>query len=413
VSRGDALEDVVHRVSELLERQIGLRTEPTVRGRLRRGVRDEAADQGLDLGRYLPAVAAGGPAMQSLLNRITVQETSFFRHPEHFDVLAGVVLPALVPPVRIWSAGCANGQEAFSLAMVLEEQGIDGEVIATDLSTDALQRTAAASYTAREVTGLSPARLARHLTRTDTGWRIDKRLRARVTTLRHNLIEAVPEQARSCQVVFCRNVLIYVSPEHAKAFLDRLAETVHPVALFLGSAETIWSVSNRFDAVWEGETFIYRPRPLAGSGYDGPTAAGRGSPQRRREPRRVPIATPRTRVRRTPAGPAAPPVPRDDSAAATLLARAGEQALTAGDHRSAVVSFRKWAYLAPDDTLAHLHLGLALEAAGDQTSARRAFEAARRAMTEGDPAGVENPIEGYAAAELLRLLDAKRRVPGA
>ena len=427
MSRSKALDEVLDRVSELLELRIGLRTEPTVRGRLKRGIRDEAAAQGLDLEPYLHTVAAGGPAFQSLLNRITVQETSFFRHPEHFEVLARDVLPALAPPVRIWSAGCANGQEAFSLAMVLQEQGIDGSVIATDLSTDALRRTAAARYTAREMTGLSPARTARHLTRTGPGWEINKPLRARVATLRHNLIDAIPDQIRSCQVVFCRNALIYISREHARAFLERVADTVAPAALFLGSAETMWSVSDRFDAIGVGDTFIYRRRPWAGTVHLGRTAAAPSSAHAGPDRAGVPAATRRTGARRTGArrtaegsggagrsraaqqGSAAPPARETDSATATLLASVGEQALAAGDTGSAVVSFRKWACLAPHDALAHLHLGLALEAAGAGAPARRAFEAARRAVTEADPARAEQTIEGYTAAELLRLLDAKQQ----
>ena len=96
-----------------------------------------------------------------------MQETAFFRHPEQFEVLARDVLPTLPQPVKIWSAGCANGQEPFSLAMLLEEQGIAGSVIGTDLSTTALQRTVAARYVTRELSGLSPRRIARHLTRTE------------------------------------------------------------------------------------------------------------------------------------------------------------------------------------------------------------------------------------------------------
>ncbi len=78
---------------------------------------------GHDLNTYATAVATGGHTLQSLLDRVTVQETAFFRHPEHFAVLARDILPTLSPPVMIWSAACANGQEAVSLAMVLEEQG--------------------------------------------------------------------------------------------------------------------------------------------------------------------------------------------------------------------------------------------------------------------------------------------------
>jgi len=131
----------------------------------------------------------GGDALQGLFNRVTVQETAFFRHPQHFQALARDILPALSRPVTIWSAGCANGQEAFSLAMLLEEQGIDGRVIATDISTAALQRTAAARYTGRELSGLSPERIAGHLTRTADTWHVNKPIRDRVSTLRHNLLD--------------------------------------------------------------------------------------------------------------------------------------------------------------------------------------------------------------------------------
>jgi hypothetical protein len=89
------------------------------------------------------------------------------------------------------------------------------------------------------------------------------------------------------------------------------------------------------------------------------------------------------------------------------LATAGRKALTDGEYQPAIVAFRSWAYLAPDDAMAHLHLGLALEAGGDQPSARRAFGAAKRAVLEADQATVEHAIGGYAPDELLRLLDAK------
>src|SRR6185312_14086517 len=95
-------------------------------------------------------------AFQSLLDRITVQETSFFRDPGQFTALASI-LTSIVEPVTIWSAGCANGQEAYSLAMTLAESGIeDWRVIASDISTSALSRTEEACYSERELRGLSP-----------------------------------------------------------------------------------------------------------------------------------------------------------------------------------------------------------------------------------------------------------------
>ena len=70
---------------------------------------------------------------------MTVQETSFFRHPEHFTLLAATSFAGWLSRCTIWSAACSNGQEAYSLAMLLEELGIDGSVIASDLSTAALR----------------------------------------------------------------------------------------------------------------------------------------------------------------------------------------------------------------------------------------------------------------------------------
>jgi chemotaxis protein methyltransferase CheR len=409
-----ALEAAVDQVAGLLNTQIGLRPEPTLRGRLRRAIRDEALADGHDPQTYVNIVRSQPDALQRLLNRVTVQETGFFRHPEHFEVLARDILPGLPKPVTIWSAGCANGQEAYSLAMVLEEQRVAGSVIATDLSTTALHRTAAARYSAREVTGLSRARIARHLTAAGTNWQIDDDVRARVSTARHNLVDPLPDRVRNCQVVFCRNVLIYFSAEHTRAFLDRVADALPAGGyLFLGSAETIWLVSDRFDTVRIDDTFVYRRRPDPGSpvGLDrhiqSSVTSGRDQSTAPRRLRRQ--GTPKRGARRSPIPAWSQPTDEVSLESVQQLATAGRQALIDGEFQWAIVAFRRWAYLAPDDAMAHLHLGLALEADGDQPSARRAFGAAKRAVLEADQATVEHAIGGYAPDELLRLLDAKHR----
>ncbi len=87
----------------------------------------------------------------------------------------------------------------------------------------------------------------------------------------------------------------------------------------------------------------------------------------------------------------------------------GQEAIAAGDFDAAIVAFRKCAFLTPHDPVAQLHLGLALEAAGDESSAQRAYAAARHALLESDPAHSIGGIEGYAAAELSSLLDIKQR----
>jgi chemotaxis protein methyltransferase CheR len=411
------LEAAVDQITELLHVQIGLRSEPTLRGRLRRAVRDEAAAYAQELPVYLATVAAHRDALQKLLNRITVQETSFFRHPEHFEVLAREVLPALPGPVRIWSAGCAHGQEAYSIAMVMEEQGVAGSVIATDLSTAALQRTATARYTAREMTGLSPARVARHLTGVGPNWQVNASVRDRVTTLRHNLIDALPDQARYCHVVFCRNVLIYFTAEHARAFLDQVADALpRNGVLFLGSAEAIWPVSDRFDTVRTSDTFFYRPRlrpaatPLVHNRRDDVSVSTDPStPSRVRRRDQATVSRPTRPTPPLPTASSSPRQPIDNAEVTRQLAETGQRALDLNDHQPAITAFRKWAYLSPDDAIAHLHLGIALESAGEHVAARRAYGAAHRALLSSDPTTLGPAVDGYAPEELLRLLETKHQ----
>jgi chemotaxis methyl-accepting protein methylase len=406
-----AQDGVEERVAGLLLERIGLRPDPTVRGRLHRAIRDELDDGGHDAATYLSNLAEGGDALQGLLNRITVQETAFFRHPEQFEVLARDVLPLLPQPVKIWSAGCANGQEPYSLAMLLEELGIVGSVIGTDLSTTALQRTADARYVARELSGLSPRRVAQHLTMSDGTWRVNAAIRGRVRTRYHNLLDPLPPEVRSCQVIFCRNVLIYLSHDHTRAFLRRIADTFPPTtAIFLGTAETIWQVSDRFRAVPAGTTFIHRQVPadpvvavMLGQRSQPPAPAV----SRRARPLPKERAGPKNAVLGRRAAPTKDP--QESAASVDLLAKVGQDAIAAGDFAAAVIAFRKCAYLVPHDPVAQLHLGLALDAAGDGLSAQRAYAAARHALLNADPAHSAAGIEGYATAELSSLLDTKQR----
>ncbi|WP_197059399.1 protein-glutamate O-methyltransferase CheR, partial [Cryobacterium sp. MLB-32] len=179
----DPSDAIIDLVAALLEATVGLQTASSHRARLRGRIRDEAAALGLSPEGYYRELTARPSLRQNLINRITVQETSFFRHPDYFDVLARNILPVLTQPITLWSAGCANGQEAYSLAMLLEEQGIAGSVIASDVSTEAVRRTSEARYSTREIAGLSTERMSRHLIQVGDEWEISQRLRNRVVGL--------------------------------------------------------------------------------------------------------------------------------------------------------------------------------------------------------------------------------------
>jgi chemotaxis protein methyltransferase CheR len=373
----------------LLSRRVGLRLDPALRHRLERCVREGADAHHLELDTYVTALEASPALFQDLLNRVTVQETAFFRDPGQYDALARRVLPGMNSPALVWSAGCANGQEAYSLAITLAESGLaDWRVLATDVSTQALGRAAEGRYLEREMTGISASHRQRYFQPDGAAWAIVPWLKQRVDFQRHNLMTDVPPfEPGSCPVIFCRNVLIYVSPADLLAFLDRLIPWMSPDGyLFLGYSESLWQVTDRFRLVSLGDAFAYQkagarqslqktPPPLAGA-----------------QPKRFP-----------------PPlavegrVGASDPEVATLLA-AGEAAVGAGDAGRAVAAFRKAAYLDPDHPLAHFQLGLALEAAGDRKAARRAFAAARSAIARCDTARIEAALEGYGLAALEDVL---------
>jgi chemotaxis methyl-accepting protein methylase len=391
--------------AELLARRVGLRADPAIQSRLTRCLLEGAAARKLAIADYVALVSKDHQALQDLLNRVTVQETSFFRDPTQFAALARHVLPSLSGPVTIWSSASSNGQEPYSLAMTLAESGLsDWRVIASDISTKALARTSAARYATRELRGLSRERQEHFMRPAGDDWEIVPALRERVRVVQHNLLsDAPPFAPGSCQVMFCRNVLIYLRDNDTRAVLDRFGQWLAPGGwLFLGYSESMGPLTNQFRLVRAGDAFLYQlgeraaavPRPRAAARTRvRPPPAGRPGP----EPRRVVAPLPETRSEPEPL-------------ASEHLA-IGAAAQNAGDHVAAVAAFRRCVYLDPEHAVAHLNLALAYEAAGDATSARRAFNAARAALARSTGSGVEAALGGYAVGELTRLLDAKLGLP--
>lgn len=411
-------ETAFEEAARLLSRRVGLRLDHNIRGRLARAVRDEAESRDQDLADFVSTLDTNPDALQALLNRVTVQETAFFRDPGQFHALANEVLPGLKErggPVRIWSAGCANGQEAYSLAMTLAESGIDDwQVIASDISTKALSRTRQGHYAERELSGLSASRRAKHLVAVENRpqtWEVTSSLRQNVRVTRHNLVSDTPPfPPAGCDVVFCRNVLIYFDRDSVLGLLDRLNKWL-PFGgyLFLGYSESLWQVTDAFRLVRLGESFVYRSEPSEGAAEQPSSerAATSEAPSTTNASATslpsstlAPAPTPATVVAAAAVSPPAVTMPTSIEALAL-----GEAALDSGDYAGAVVAFRRAVYLEPDDPVAYLNLGLALEASADGPAARRAFTAGRAALDRCDVASVEAALEGYHLDELTRLLD--------
>ncbi len=197
--------------------------------------------------------------LRLLLDRVTTNETSFFREPRHFDYLARSHLPQLIVAatagqrprtLRAWSAGCSTGEEPYSLAMTLldalpPDAGWSVQVLATDLSTRVLDAAARATWPierTREIPGASLRRYMLRGTGSQQGFiRATPELRSCVAVRRLNL-DAEDYPAEPFDLVFCRNVLIYFQPERRDRVLRRLiAGLVTDGLLFVGHAESVRS----------------------------------------------------------------------------------------------------------------------------------------------------------------------------
>jgi chemotaxis methyl-accepting protein methylase len=222
---------------EFLAERIGLRLDGVTAARLERVVREGARRAGCPEGRYGRLLAEDPRIAQELINGVTVQESDFFRHADQFAFLADHLRVATGSGV-IWSAGCGNGQEPWSLAMLLEELAVPAwTVLATDVSTAALATASGGEYEERQLRKLDPARRRRFFPEGSA----TPRLRARVRFLHHNLVAASPPaEAGHCQIVLCRNVLIYLHPDATEAVLQGLRDRMAGGALLLvGAGEAV------------------------------------------------------------------------------------------------------------------------------------------------------------------------------
>lgn len=375
----------VDQAALLLRSRAGLKAEPASRARLERLLQESATLAGVPVPSYVNMVDTQPAAFDDLLDRVTVQHSAFFRDPAQFVALAELARNASDAPHTVWCAGCGNGQEPYSLAMLLDETGRrNWHVVASDVSFHALARTEKASYSEREVRGLSPERRRRYLTSSPEGYEVVPFLRRNVRIAQHNLARAdagtvVPEPA----VVFCRNVLMYFGREETEACIQRIAARMAPGGhLFLGHSDSPGPMTRFFEPVRVAGVVCYR-RLIAAAQPAIPPA--------------IPVKVRQAGLR-----------PRPDLP--SLLVE-GDHAAASGDLRSAVRAFRQATYLDPNLAIAYFQLGAALELAGDPREARRAFGAAGLAMMRADGSEDVSGLGGYTRHDLARAIATKLTEP--
>jgi chemotaxis protein methyltransferase CheR len=212
---------------------------------------------------YRRIVAGDTHEQVRMCNAITTNLTAFFREPHHFEHLRDQVLPAFRDRpgerrMRIWSAGCSSGEEAYSIAMTVlealpEAQDWNVRILATDLDSDMMATAALGHYPAERVKGLSEGRLRRFFTEQKERGRstfvVRPEVRSLVTFKQLNLMQTLP-MSGPLDVVFCRNTVIYFDKDTQRDLFARIAPLQRPGdLLYLGHSESLLSVSEDYESI--------------------------------------------------------------------------------------------------------------------------------------------------------------------
>jgi chemotaxis protein methyltransferase CheR len=197
---------------------------------------------------------------QQVVEALLNNETYFFRDRAPFDLLGRYALPELhtrrqeSKRIRIWSAGCSTGQEVYSLSMLFSEEpekwlGWTVDILGTDVSTSCVDRARNGSYSQFEVQrGLGINQMIKWFEECADGWRAIESLRKPVRFQVHNLLEPPPHPG-GFDVVLCRNVLLYLSPDKKALAFERLASALAEDGwLMLGAGETVIGQSSKLGA---------------------------------------------------------------------------------------------------------------------------------------------------------------------
>lgn len=349
---------------------------------LEQGLSLRMAATGLNLTDYERQIAqpSGHDELRCLVEQVLNHETSFFRNGPHMRALREVVLPNLHrrkpigEPIRIWSAGCASGEEPYSLAMMaLEALGAPParpvEVYATDLSAEVLNRARTGVYRGRTLNNVPPEMLDRYFTPAGESYTLKAPVRALVQFAQLNLLDPFPPIVQGVDAIFCQNVTIYFQAETRRRLIERFYACLPPAGmLFLGFSETLWNVFDAFHSHEIAGAYVYvKDQPL---------------PRRAQTPARPPSAPPQpprpavrqrvSRVQHTPEQ-ERPPDHRHDG---ELLAQAREH-LEQGRPDAAIEVLRR---VAPQSPLAARAMMLIAQAHADRGQMDLAIAEVRRAL---------------------------------
>jgi two-component system CheB/CheR fusion protein len=244
----------------------------------RRIERRLALNRSLDIDRYVEQLRNDPRELSSLYEDLLIGVTRFFRDDDAFATLEQRIIPELVErtprdeQIRVWVPGCATGQEAYSIAILLHERltaverPVNVKILATDVHKASLDIASSGIYPEDQIAGIGLERLARFFTLKPDGYHISQALRECIVFAPHNLLRDAP--FTKLDLVTCRNLLIYFQPHAQKTVLTLFHFALKPGGvLFLGSSESPGGLVDEFDTLDE-HAKMYRKRRDIGLPHD-------------------------------------------------------------------------------------------------------------------------------------------------
>jgi chemotaxis methyl-accepting protein methylase len=388
-------------LGELIEKMTGLALDRGgINKALDRFVADRMRALGMTMVESYVSLAAdpSRPEQRKLIDAITVPHTWFYRDPEQLRVIAGLLHAAQPGPLAVWVAGCATGEEAYTLAMIGRRIGRELWVLATDVNETALAAARRGVYSALSVRDV-PENERHWVPQRERGFVVDDALRSTVRFQRHNLVDPPPPAPRGAwDLVVCRNVLIYFAPAAARRLLARFARAVREGgALVVGASEVVFEPPPGLELVSSEKRLVLRrptrPPPLPTEPRGTPPGVRTLAELRTAEPRTAPagpsIIPPNPRLAPQDIPPVPEPPDRSADATSELVAELhrGHALFERGDIAAAIEIYDAIVRAHPAVAEPWLFLGIARYAHGDVEEAASALRASLCLDTTLWPAG--------------------------
>ena len=216
---------------------------------------------------YMLKYSANGAELERLFDAITTNETYFFREPMQYDVIIDSLVPKIIQArggdktLRVWSAACSSGEEAFTLALLMREKRPDVrlEIIGSDISRKVLSSAERGVYSSYSVRNVPKPYMMKYFTVNGQDYTLDKNITKSVKFREHNLLTGRRGADLSgFDLVLCRNVLIYFETKTKQQVVSNLYDSLrHGGYLVIGSSESLHNVTRAFRPVTLNKVVLY------------------------------------------------------------------------------------------------------------------------------------------------------------